>query len=90
MRKNNTGLESRLDINSGSVFGISQGAVLESYGASNCNMLPASGHIAFRNLELRDENLNLLTPSFQVLKPDPECSMTETNASHGADIQWTP
>jgi hypothetical protein len=85
----NSGKESRLDITSAESYTTAQGGVLESYGASGCNMLPADKHIAFRAMQIFGPSFNKLTPAFGNLLPDRECGMKVTSTPTTTDINWT-
>lgn len=86
----NSGYDSTLVVGSSPKYDTAQGGVLESYGASGCNMLFANGHAVFRNIVIKDEHGNQLTPSFAHYVWDQECSMYMNITSTAADIIWSP
>jgi hypothetical protein len=80
-----------LDVNNdASSITIVTGGAMEVQRSSGCVETPANGHAAFRNLIVEDGQGVLLTPSFGVAYPDPQCSISEKYSSTGADILWKP
>jgi hypothetical protein len=55
--------------------------------AQGCVETPPSGHAAFRDLVMTG-NTGTITPDFGTSTPDPQCSVSITQSSTGADILW--
>ncbi|HEY2242399.1 MAG TPA: hypothetical protein VGI21_26595 [Streptosporangiaceae bacterium] len=77
-------------IGSDAVFTELLGGVLEIHSISGCIELPASDHIAFRDLKVVDSTGTSPTPVFGPSTPDPQCSMKVQYSSTSADFIWTP
>jgi hypothetical protein len=93
MFDDNTGAESEFTVGSSPAY-TSLIGMLESYNATNCNMLFANHHLVWRDLSV-DKVVppgggTLITPSFYVDDVDQECSMKTADSSTGGDITWTP
>src|SRR5262249_48941284 len=86
----NNGNVSSISVVSSPSYRSAQGGVLESYGASGCNMLFANHHGVFRSISIDDASASPATPSFQHVVFDQECSMTMDISATSADILWTP
>jgi hypothetical protein len=89
-RNQSTEQESRIDIKSASAYYTAFGGALEVYNAQHCNMLPANGHIAFRNIQVWISGFNLwqAAPFLGVLSNPIECSMTVSSSATGVDILY--
>jgi hypothetical protein len=66
------------------------GGVLEIHSISGCLELPASDHIAFRDLKVVDSTGTSPTPDFGPSTPDKQCSMQVQYSPTSADFIWTP
>jgi hypothetical protein len=76
-----------LTVVSGVPFTLVWGGVMEVPTGSGCVETPPNGHEAFRNLAVTTHS-GSLTPAFTSHTPFPECSVSETSSSTGADILW--
>lgn len=77
-----------LVVGSGVPFTLVQGGVMEVPTGSGCVETPPNGHEAFRNLAVATHS-GSFTPAFTSQKtPSPQCSVSETVSSTGADILW--
>ena len=86
----NSNASSEYNIHSDSAFDAVLGGVMEVPWASGCVETPASGHAAFRDLDIENINGGFPSPSFATSTPFPECSIRETAAPTGSDIYWAP
>ncbi|MGF7234246.1 MAG: hypothetical protein ACQSGP_04690 [Frankia sp.] len=87
----NTGQQSTSKpIGSEVAFNTLLGGVLEIHSVSGCVELPASGHAAFRDLQVGDITGAYPTPVFGNSTPDPQCSMKVTSSATSADFIWSP
>lgn len=86
----NNGNVSSISVVSSPSYVSAQGGVLESDGASGCNMLFASHHGVFRNIAIDTHSAAPATPSFPHMVFDQECSMSMNISATSADILWTP
>ncbi len=86
----NNGNVSSISVVSSPSYVSAQGGVLESYGASGCNMLFANHHGVFRNIAIDTHSAAPATPAFQHEVFDQECSMSMNISATSADILWTP
>ena len=77
-------------IGSDAVFTQLLGGVLEVRSASGCLELPASDHIAFRDLKVVDSTGASPSPTFLPSTPDKQCSMKIAYGPTSADFTWTP
>ena len=66
------------------------GGVLEVRSISGCLELPASDHIAFRDLKVVDSAGSSPSPVSGWNTPDPQCSMKVDYTATSADFIWTP
>ena len=77
-------------IGSDTVFIQLLGGVLEVRSISGCLELPASDHIAFRDLKIVDSTGASPSPTFLPSTPDKQCSMKVAYSPTSADFTWTP
>jgi hypothetical protein len=66
------------------------GGVLEVPKVNGCVETPASGHAAFRSIQVLESNDKIPTPKFGIAYPHKECGVTATASATGADIRWKP
>ncbi len=66
------------------------GAVMEVPKANGCVETPASGHAAFRNIQVVEINSKVPAPEFGISYPNKECGVTARSSATGADIRWKP
>jgi hypothetical protein len=71
-------------------FDLLLGAVMEVPRDNGCAETPANGHAAFRQLSVKDQNGNTITPDFGTSTPDPQCGVSITASPTGGDILWRP
>ena len=83
----NNGLVTSYTVGSEVNFTLVLGAVMEVPTAQGCVETPPSGHAAFRDLVMTG-NTGTITPDFGTSTPDPQCSVSITQSSTGADILW--
>lgn len=86
----NNGNASSISVVSSPSYVSAQGGVLESYGASGCNMLFANHHGVFRSIAIDTHGAAPATPAFQHEVFDQECGMSMNISATSADILWTP
>jgi hypothetical protein len=66
------------------------GAVMEVPRAHGCVETPASGHAAFRNMQVQEINGKVPAPKFGISYPNRKCGVTAKASATGADIRWKP
>ena len=77
-------------IGSDAVFTQLLGGVLEVRKIAGCLELPASDHIAYRDLKIVDSTGASPSPTFLPSTPDKQCSMKIQYSPTSADFIWTP
>ncbi len=77
-------------IGSTNTFDALLGGVLEVFTAHGCLSLPASDHIAFRDISVENLNYQYPTPDFGTHTPNYQCSMVPSATPTTTDFVWTP
>ncbi len=75
----------------GHVYTQAQGAVLEQYGSVSCSDYPNDSGITFSSIVLKDQNFNVLTPTWQNItysNISPQCNFKVTSTSSSNTIAY--
>lgn len=84
----NGGGTSTLNVTTPESYSTAQGGVYESYGVSDCSMMPSSNHIGFSNISMYGPSLEQLTPAFGQQLFDTTCGVNESHSNTTTDITW--
>ncbi len=84
----NNGGTSTLNVTAPESYSTAQGGVYESYGVSDCSMMPSGNHIGFSNIALYGPSLEQLSPDFGQQLFDTTCGVNESHSATTTDITW--
>jgi hypothetical protein len=66
------------------------GAIMELPKVNGCVETPASGHAAFRKIQVVEINGKVPSPKFGISYPHKACGVTAKSTATSADIRWKP